>query len=111
MSVFEFIAGRKKPTSGETAKERLKVVLAHDRLKLNPALLEIIREEILSVVEAEQVQVNLSQEGGAEALRAIVPINREKVSLDWDPPSYTPNGNVIHGTVRVADDEESSQQK
>ena len=34
------------------AKERLKVVLVHDRLKLNPELLEIIREEILSVVFA-----------------------------------------------------------
>ena len=113
MGVFEFIAGRKKPTSGETAKERLKVVLAHDRLKLNPALLEIIREEILSVVsrrldvEAEQVQVNLTHEGGAEALRANVPIKREKVTFDWDPPSYTPNENVIHGTVHVADEEES----
>jgi cell division topological specificity factor len=117
MSVFEFIAGRKKPTSGETAKERLKVVLAHDRLKLNPALLEIIREEILSVVsrrldiEEEQVQVNLAHEGGAESLRANVPIKREKVAFDWDPPSYTPNGNVIHGTVRLVDDEDTSKKK
>ena len=50
MGVFEFMVGKKKPTPGEVAKERLKVVLAHDRLKLNPELLELIREEILSVV-------------------------------------------------------------
>jgi cell division topological specificity factor MinE len=50
MGVFEFKVGRKKPTPGELAKERLKVVLVHDRLKLNPELLDIIRDEILSVV-------------------------------------------------------------
>ncbi|GCF07415.1 cell division topological specificity factor MinE [Dictyobacter arantiisoli] len=109
MGVFEFMAGKKKPTPGEVAKERLKVVLAHDRLKLNPELLEIIREEILSVVsrrlaiDENQVQVNLSHEGGAEKLLANMPIRREKVTFEWDPPAYTPNNNVIHGTVHVDD--------
>ena len=107
MGVFEFMAGKKKPTPGEVAKERLKVVLAHDRLKLNPELLEIIREEILSVVsrrlaiDEDQVQLNLAHEGGMEKLLANMPIKREKITFEWDPPSYTPNSNVIHGTVHV----------
>ncbi len=115
MGVFEFRVGRKKPTPGELAKERLKVVLVHDRLKLNPELLEIIRDEILSVVsrhlavDEEQVQVNLLREGGAEALRANMPIRREKVSFEWDPPSYTPSSNqpqVLRGKVRIEENDE-----
>jgi cell division topological specificity factor len=111
MGVFEFVVGRKKPTSGEMAKERLKVVLAHDRLKLNPELLEIIRAEILTVVsrrlavDSEQMQVNLAHEGGAEKLLANMPIKREKITFEWDPPSYTPAGDVLHGTVHINEDE------
>lgn len=111
MGVFEFMASKKKPTPGEVAKERLKVVLAHDRLKLNPELIQIIREEILSVVsrrlaiDEEQVQVNLSHEGGAEKLLANMPIRREKIIFEWDPPSHTPAStsatDVLHGTVRI----------
>ena len=111
MGVFEFMAGKKKPTPGEVAKERLKVVLAHDRLKLNPELLEIIREEILAVVsrrlaiDEDQVQINMAHEGGAEKLLANMPIRREKITFEWDPPSYTPSSpNVIHGTVHMDTD-------
>ena len=50
MGVFEFMASRRKPTPGEVAKERLKVVLTYDRLKLNPELLALIRTEILNVI-------------------------------------------------------------
>ncbi|HTI14072.1 MAG TPA: cell division topological specificity factor MinE [Dictyobacter sp.] len=107
MGVFEFRVGKKKPTPGEVAKERLKVVLAHDRLKLNPALLDLIREEILGVVtrrlavDEDQVQVNLTHEGGAEALLANMPIKREKVSFEWDPPAYTPSDDILRGTIHV----------
>ncbi len=111
MGVFEFRVGRKKPTPGELAKERLKVVLAHDRLKLNPDLLDLIRDEILAVVsrrlavDETQMQVNLMHEGGAEALQANMPIRREKVKFEWDPPSYTPSSNVIHGRIRIEDED------
>jgi len=112
MGVFEFMVGKKKPTPGEVAKERLKVVLAHDRLKLNPELLELIREEILSVVsrrlaiEEDQVQVNLDHEDGIEKLLANLPIKREKVTFEWDPPSYTPapSPSVLHGSIRIDSD-------
>ena len=109
MGVFEFRVGRKKPTPGELAKERLKVVLVHDRLKLNPELLDIIRDEILSVVsrrlavDEEQMQVNVTREGGSDSLFANMPIKREKVSFEWDPPSYTPSNGVIRGRIRIDD--------
>jgi cell division topological specificity factor len=113
MGVFEFMVGRKKPTPGEMAKERLKVVLVHDRLKLNPELLELIRSELLAVlsrrldVDEQQMQITLAREGGWDKLLADVPIKRQKVSFEWDPPSYSPSSNVLRGKVHVEDDEKT----
>ncbi|MBA2396695.1 MAG: cell division topological specificity factor MinE [Ktedonobacteraceae bacterium] len=112
MGVFEFMVGRKKPTPGEMAKERLKVVLVHDRLKVNPEVLEMIRAEVLSViskrleVDEQQMQVLLTREGGSDKLQTDVPIRRQKVTFEWDPPAYTPTSNVVHGRIRVEENPE-----
>ncbi len=112
MGVFEFMVGRKKPTPGEMAKERLKVVLVHDRLKVNPEVLEMIRAEVLSViskrleVDEQQMQVLLTREGGADKLQTDVPIRRQKVTFEWDPPAYTPASNVVRGRIHVEDSHE-----
>lgn len=110
MGVFEFMVGRKKPSPGELAKERLKVVLVHDRLKLNPELLETIKDEVLSVIsrrleiDEQLVQISLAREGGLDKLLADVPIKRQKVTFEWDPPSYNPPQNVLRGKVHVEDE-------
>jgi cell division topological specificity factor len=112
MGVFEFRVGRKKPTPGEVAKERLKVLLVHDRLKLTPELLEVIKGEILSVlsqrleVDEEQMQVSLERDNGADLLQTNIPVKRQKVSFDWDPPSYTPSSEPVRGTVTIENSEE-----
>ena len=112
MGVFQFRVGRKNPTPSELAKERLKVLLIHDRLKLNPAQLEVIRQEILDVVsrrlaiDEEQVQVSLMNAGGAETLYANMPIRREKVTFEWDPPS----GNY-RAYVLESDGQDGEEQK
>ena len=112
MGVFEFMVGRKKPTPGEVAKERLKVVLVHDRMKVNPELLEVIKAELLSVlsrrldVDEQQMNISLAREGGTDKLQANVPIKRQKVSFEWDPPSYTPSTNVLRGKVHIEDSDE-----
>lgn len=116
MGVFEFIVGRKKPTPGELAKERLKVVLVHDRLKINPELLELIKNELLTVVsrrldvDEQQMQINLLRDGGSERLQASIPIRRQKVSFEWDPPAYTPSNSadaqVLHGKLHLEDGED-----
>jgi len=101
MGVFQFRVGRKNPTPSELAKERLKVLLVHDRLKLNPAQLEVIRQEILEVVsrrlaiDEEQVQVSLMNADGEEMLYANMPIRREKVKFEWDPPSVNYRAYVL----------------
>jgi len=112
MGVFEFMVGRKKQTPGELAKERLKVVLVHDRLKVNPEVLEMIKSELLSVisrrleVDEENMQINLSRDSGWDTIQANVPIKRQKVSFEWDPPSHpSVNDNVMRGKIHIEDNE------
>ena len=58
------LIGRQQ-ASADKARERLQLVLAHDRTDLSPDLLDQMREEILNVV-AKYVEIDL--EGGAVSL-------------------------------------------
>jgi cell division topological specificity factor len=111
MGVFEFMIRRKKPTPGEVAKSRLKVVLVHDRVKISPELLELIKHELLAVisrrldVDEQQMQIAITREAGWDKLLANVPVKRQKVAFEWDPPAYTPSGNVLRGKLLIEDSE------
>ena len=84
MTLKEFIDKllRRQPASAETAKERLQLVLAHDRSDLNPELLEQMRREILEVVaryveiDLEEGDVSLETEDRVTALVANLPLRR-----------------------------------
>jgi cell division topological specificity factor len=86
MTLRDFInklLGR-QPASATTAKQRLQLVLAHDRSDLNPELLEQMRRDILEVVsryveiDLEEGDVSLETEGRVTALVANLPIRRIK---------------------------------
>lgn len=86
MTLFDFLQrllGRQKP-SGTMAKERLQLVLAHDRSDLNPELLEQMRREILEVVQRyveidiEEGDLSLETEDRVTALVANLPIKRAR---------------------------------
>ena len=103
MGVFQFITGRKKPTPGEVARERLKVVLSHDRIKVNPELLEQIKADLLTVisrrleVDEQHVQVHMAREDHWDKLHADVPIKRQKISFEWDLFVYSLVVNALQG--------------
>src|SRR5437016_14096449 len=107
MGLFDFMSGRKKPSPGEVAKERLKVVLVHDRIKINPELLEQIKADLLAVisrrldVDEQHVQIHMAREDHLDKLHAAVPIKRQKISFEWDPAAYTPAGAALQGKVQV----------
>lgn len=93
MSLFEFLnrlMGRQKP-SGTQARERLQLVLAHDRSDLNPELLMQMRREILEVVQRyveidlEGCDVSLETEDRVTALLANLPIKRALPRPDVAP--------------------------
>jgi cell division topological specificity factor len=86
MTLLAFInrlLGRQKP-SATMARERLQLVLAHDRSDLNPELLDQMRREILEVVQRyveidlESGDVSLETEDRVTALVANLPIRRAR---------------------------------
>lgn len=66
--------------SGSVAKERLLLVLAHDRTSISPALLETLKDEIIAVIsrhvaiDADDVQVTFSQDARESRLVADIPL-------------------------------------
>jgi cell division topological specificity factor len=86
MTLIDFLhrlLGKEKP-SAVVARERLQLVLAHDRSDLNPELLEQMRREILAVVQRyveidiEACDVSLETEDRVTALLANLPIRRAR---------------------------------
>lgn len=107
MGIFEFMSGHKKPSPREVAKERLKVALVHDRIKVNPELLELIKADLLKVisqrldVDEQHVQISMAREDRWDKLLADVPIKRQKIAFEWDPPAHTTAVTGLHGPLRV----------
>ena len=56
MNWFERLLG-KKESSGTTAKQRLQMVLIHDRADISPGLLEQIKDDIIEVI-AKRLEIN-----------------------------------------------------
>ena len=73
---------RRQPASASTARERLQLVLAHDRSDLSTELLDQMRREILDVVakyveiDMDEGAVSLETEDRMTALVANLPIKR-----------------------------------
>lgn len=116
MGIFSFISGRKKPTPGELAKERLKVALVHDRIKVNPELLDMIKADLLKAIsqrldiDEQHVQISMAREDRWDKLLADVPIKRQKIAFEWDPPAHTSAVTGIHGKITVEVERESQDQ-
>jgi cell division topological specificity factor len=77
---FDRILGREKH-SAKQAKDRLKLVLIHDRIDLNPGTLETLKDELIEVISRHvdidpgAVQIEMTQDGRQQRLIADIPIN------------------------------------
>lgn len=77
MSFLERLMGKK---SAQSAKERLQLVLIHDRTDLTPGALEALKEELLAVIarhieiDPSAVRVELESEGREQRLIADIPL-------------------------------------
>ena len=66
--------------SAESAKERLQLVLVHDRTDLTPAQLEALKDELLTAIsryidiDPEAVQIGLERDGRSQRLVADIPL-------------------------------------
>jgi cell division topological specificity factor len=70
----------RKKQSAESAKERLQLVLIHDRTDLTPAELNELKDELLQVIsrhvdiDRDAVQIDLEHDGRAQRLVADIPL-------------------------------------
>lgn len=67
MSIFDFIR-KKHRNSATVAKERLQIIISHERIKRGQDFIPLLEKELLTVIskyvniDPEQVKVNLSQQ-------------------------------------------------
>jgi len=73
-------AGKQAPPSKNIAKERLRLVLVHDRASISPQLLEDLKEDMLKVISSYMeidvpgTEVTLTSDDTSVALIASIPV-------------------------------------
>ena len=73
-----------QPSSREAAKQRLQLVLVHDRNQIEPGMLEIIKDEIIAVIsrhieiDRNGVQVNFTESERESKLVADIPLSSKR---------------------------------
>ncbi|MTI81527.1 MAG: cell division topological specificity factor MinE [Firmicutes bacterium] len=74
----------KDNTSKDVAKERLRLVLVHDRANVSPQMLHSLKADMIKVIskymeiDEEALEVNLNSEDSQVALVANIPIKKMK---------------------------------
>jgi len=83
MSWLDRLLRRGKLTSRQIAKDRLQMVLIHDRSDLSPGMLEVLKDEIIATigervdVDRQGVVFTLEQDGRESRLVADIPLSRK----------------------------------
>jgi cell division topological specificity factor len=78
-SLWDRLMGRERK-SADQAKERLSLVLIHDRTDLNPGELSALKDELIEVISRyvpinpDAVKIEMSQEGREQRLIADIPL-------------------------------------
>lgn len=73
-----------REASKNIAKERLRLVLVHDRANVSPQIMESIRGEIINVIsrymeiDESHMEVDLTNEDNMVALTANIPVRKVK---------------------------------
>jgi cell division topological specificity factor len=76
---LDWITGRDRKSANQ-AKERLKLVLIHDRTDLAPGLLDNLKDELIGVIsryveiDPAAVRIEMTQEGREQRLLADIPL-------------------------------------
>jgi cell division topological specificity factor len=98
MALLEFLGrffGRdevKADASKNVAKERLKLVLVHDRASVSSDMLQALKEDLIKVIsnymeiDENAIEVSLNSEDDSIALVANIPVLRMKRSINRQMP-------------------------
>jgi cell division topological specificity factor len=80
MNVLNRLFGQKPQPSRDVAKQRLQLVLVHDRSQISPGMLEMLKDEIISVIskhieiDKDGVHVAFTQDNRESRLVADIPL-------------------------------------
>lgn len=78
------LLNRNQKTSKEIAKNRLKVVLIHDRANISPEVMQALKNDIIEVIShymdinKNEMEISLENDDNSVALLANIPVNRIK---------------------------------
>lgn len=78
------LLNRNQKTSKEIAKDRLKVVLIHDRTNISPEVMQALKNDIIEVIShymdinKNEMEISLENDDNSVALLANIPVNRIK---------------------------------
>jgi cell division topological specificity factor len=79
LSVLDRLLGR-EPKSAQMAKERLKLVLVHDRTDISPGVLELLKDDLIAAIsrhidiDPSAVRIEMAQDGREQRLVADIPL-------------------------------------
>ena len=78
------LLNRNQKTSKEIAKDRLKVVLIHDRANISPEVMQALKNDIIELIShymdinKNEMEISLENDDNSVALLANIPVNRIK---------------------------------
>lgn len=78
------IFGKESAGSKNIAKERLRLVLVHDRVNVSPQFMEVIKDDMIKVISnymeinEKEMEVSLTSNNSSVALVANIPVHRMK---------------------------------
>ncbi|MCK5314258.1 MAG: cell division topological specificity factor MinE [Anaerolineales bacterium] len=78
---FDRLLGRDQK-SASLAKERMKLVLIHDRTDLSPRALDELKDELIQVIsrhieiDPDSVRIDMTQDGRQQRLIADIPLRQ-----------------------------------
>ena len=77
MDLLKRLVGHKQSSSRDVAKERLKLVLVHDRVRMSPQMLQTLKDELIAVIsrhlDVDQTGVQITI-GEGNRLVADIPL-------------------------------------
>lgn len=78
------LLNRNPKKSKDIAKDRLKVVLIHDRANISPEVMQALKNDIIEVIShymdinKNEMEISLENDSNSVALLANIPVNRIK---------------------------------
>lgn len=83
--LLQKLFGKETSKSKDIAKERLRLVLVHDRVNVSPQFMEVLKEDMIKAISnymeinEKDMEVTLTQTNTSQvALVANIPVNRMK---------------------------------